>query len=272
MPELLSWGFEEKDLIGGGFDLPKDEKEDEIPEVPVEPVSKLGDLYILGNHRVLCGDSTDESLLREVMGKKTVVDAIITDPPYGIAYEESKNWAKADYVKRPIIGDNHKFDYRNTAFPQSKSICVWGANYFADTIPNFYDGNYVVWAKAHSDKENEVFGSAFELCWMYPKHKQMVWFVRRVNMSGEEHGLHVTQKPLDVMRRCIEYTKVPQGGLIYDAFLGSGSTLIAAEKTGRICYGMEIDPHYVDVIIKRYIDFTGKDAVRLSDGKKWSEI
>jgi len=211
-----------------------------------------GQVWEIGKHRLMCGDSTSKEDVGELMrGEKA--GAVVTDPPYGIGYEESKNWAKPDYVKRPVIGDNQPFDFQDIWDETIPIWCVWGANYFMETIPRFKEGNFIVWAKAHSDEENRVFGSAFELCWMYPRHKQEIWFVRRIQMGSEEHGLHVTQKPAEVMRRAFDYHSLELGSLIVDWFLGSGTTMVAAEQTGRICYGMEISPAYIAVTLERML-------------------
>jgi len=243
----------------------KEVVEDEVPEVSDEPAaSKLGEMYQLGRHRLLCGDSTKIEDVEKLMdGKKA--DMILTDPPYGIAYKESKNWAKPTYVKRPIIGDDKPFDYTTIAWPKCDIWCIWGANYFCNTIPNFYDGNFIVWAKAHSDQENDVFGSSFELAWMYPSHKQMIWYVRRINMGKEEHGLHVTQKPIEIYIRAMKYHSLAENTNIVDLFGGSGSTLIACEQTNRTCKMMELDPNYVDTIRKRYANFIKK-------GEEWQTV
>jgi site-specific DNA-methyltransferase (adenine-specific) len=249
--DLLEWGFDEKDLK-----IEQEIEEDEAPEVSDEPaISKLGEVYQLGRHRLMCGDSTKIEDVEKLMNGQNA-DMILTDPPYGIAYKESKNWAKPTYVKRPIIGDDKPFDYTTTAWPKCDIWCVWGANYFCNTIPNFYEGNFIVWAKAHSDIENETFGSSFELAWMYPKHKQTIWYVRRINMGKEEHGLHVTQKPIEVCVRAMKYHSLPEDKIVVDLFGGSGSTLIACEQTNRVCYMCELDEKYVDVIRKRYWKFT----------------
>jgi len=229
---------------------------DKAEELRVKWGVESGQLWQLGEHRLICGDCTDKAVVERVMGGEKL-SAMITDPPYGIAYEESKNWAKPDYVKRPVIGDNKPYDALDIWNSDIPVWCLWGANYYSNTIPVYADGNYVVWAKAHSDDENKVFGSAFELCWMYPKHKQEVWFVRRINMSGEEHGLHVTQKPIEVIERCIEYHRLGDDAIIGDFYLGSGTTLIACERLGRKCRAVEISPAYCAVAIQRWVDVTG---------------
>lgn len=265
--ELKTLDEELLDLTGFDRDLiiEPDEKDDEVPPVPEEPQSKLGDLYELGNHRVLCGDSTKlEDVERLMDGKKA--DMVFTDPPYGIALKVKKNYASRKENKKaeeyePILGDEKEFDmtkvFENI---DSKKWWVWGADYLYRTIPNFQKGNLVVWAKRHSEAENKVFGSAFELCWVYPYCKKEIWFIRAINQSSEALGAHPTQKPTELGVRAIS-RNTDEGGMVVDAFLGSGSTLIAAEKTGRICYGCELDERYVDVIVQRYVDYTGNKTV-----------
>ncbi len=232
--------------------------EDYVPE-KAPAIAKLGDVFKLGEHRLMCGDSAGHDDVKMLLGGGKV-DMVCTDPPYGINYVATRNWAKPDDDTRDIIGDAEPYDFRRIHNPKIPVWAVWGANYFCETIPDYKSGNYVVWAKAHSDVENDVFGSAFELVWMYPKHKQMVWFVRRVNMGKDEHGLHPTQKPIEIIERCLDYHSMPKNSLILDLYGGSGSTLIACEKTNRKCFMMEIDPLYVDVIIARWEKYTGKKA------------
>ena len=264
-PEMLDLTGFDKDLI-----IEPDEQDDVIPE-NVPPRSKLGDLYELGSHRVLCGDSTqEEAVLRLMDGKKA--DMVFTDPPYGINLTPKKNYASRKENKKSeksenyekIIGDEVEFDmtkvFENI---DCKKWWVWGADYLYRTIPNFHKGNLVVWAKRHSEAENKVFGSAFELCWVYPYCKKEIWFIRAINQSNEALHIHPTQKPTELGVRAIS-RNTDEGNIILDVFLGSGSTLIASEKTGRICYGMELDPKYVDVIVQRYVDYTGNEKIKLN--------
>ena len=112
-------------------------------------------------------------------------------------------------------------------------------------------GTQIIWAKRHSEEENKVFGSAFESLWVSYKCKKVIFFIRPINQSSERLGVHPTQKPIECMSRCIEMSKLT--GAIYDAFLGSGSTMVASHQLKRKCYGMELDCKYVDVIVKRML-------------------
>lgn len=249
-----------------GFDrdllIEPSEEDDVVPAVPEEPQSVLGDLYELGGHRILCGDSTKiEDVERLMDGKKA--DMVFTDPPYGMRLDtdySKMGGSKTKYDK--IIGDDADFDisFIFSILP-SPIYYIWGAEYLYDTIPNFKQGSLVVWAKRQSEAENKVFGSAYELCWVFPKIKKEIWFIRGINQSSERLGAHPTQKPTELGVRAIK-DRTEEGNLIGDLFLGSGSTLIASEKTGRICYGMELDPKYVDVIVQRYVDYTGNATIK----------
>ena len=240
--------------------------EDEAPEVDedTEPIAKLGDIWQLGRHRLMCGDSTDKSTVELLMdGKKA--DMVFTDPPYGMNLD-------TDYSKMPgtkthyrkVIGDEKEFDMTKV-FENIKSPVwyVWGADYLYKTIPNFDEGVYIVWSKRMSDEENKVFGSAYELCWTFPKRKKEVWFVRGINQSSERLGEHPTQKPTELCIRALKQNENAKN--IVDFFGGSGSTLIACENYGRTCYMMELDPKYCDVIIKRWETLTGEKAVLIND-------
>lgn len=267
-PEMIDLSGFEKDLI-----IEADEKDDEVPEAPKEPCSKLGDLYELGGHRVLCGDSTKIDDVERLMdGKKA--DMVFTDPPYGMRLDtdySKMGGSKTKYDK--IIGDDADFDisFIFSILP-SPIYYIWGAEYLYDTIPNFKQGSLVVWAKRQSEAENKVFGSAYELCWVFPKIKKEIWFIRGINQSSERLGAHPTQKPTELGVRAIK-DRTEEGNLIGDLFLGSGSTLIASEKTNRVCYGMELDPKYVDVIVQRYVDYTGNNKIK-KNGEEiiWQKI
>ena len=142
---------------------------------------------------------------------------------------------------------------------ESKIWYIFGADYLYKSIPFFDKGSLIVWAKRQSEEELKVFGSAFELVWTYPKKKKTIWFERAINQSLERLGEHPTQKPTALAKRAIK-NSLKRGQIILDPFGGSGSTLIACEQTNRICYMMEIDPKYVDVIIERFEKFTGNTA------------
>jgi DNA modification methylase len=235
--------------------------EDAVPNVPEEPKTKLGDIYILGNHRLMCGDSTSIDAVEKLMdGNKA--DMVFTDPPYGMRLDTDYSKMGATKTKyRQVIGDHEDFNAQDIfGVIQSPIYYLWGADYYSDTIPLYKDGSYFVWSKAQSESENSVFGSRFELCWRYPKKKKEVWFVRGINQSSERLGEHPTQKPTELTIRAVELETKPKA-IVVDLFGGSGSTLIGCEKTNRYARLMELDPKYCDVIVKRWEDFTGKKAI-----------
>ena len=263
-------GILDIDMCDFGFEALEDEEEAEVVEddfevdLPEEPRAKLGDVYQLGNHRLMCGDSTNPDNIKKLLnGEKA--DMVFTDPPYGMNLD-------TDYSKMPgttthyskVIGDDKEFDMTEI-FKNIKSPIwyVWGADYLYKTIPKFDEGVYIVWSKRMSDEENKVFGSAYELCWTYPKRKKEIWFVRGINQSSERLGVHPTQKPTELCIRALNQNADAKN--IIDVFGGSGSTLIACEQLNRKCYMMELDPHYIDVIIQRWEQFTGRKAVLLND-------
>ena len=257
---LLEWGFTEEEL---DFEAPEKEgktADDQIPE-EVEAICKEGDLWQLGEHRLLCGDATKEEDVELLMnGEKA--DMVFTDPPYGMNLDtDYSKMGKTTTKYKEIEGDSEKFDASFIFQIAADSYYLWGADYYIDTIPKYKNGNLMVWAKAHKEDENSVFGSSFEICYTYPKCKKEIWFVKRIAQLKEHIKAHPTQKPVELSEIAINKRK-PNN--VLDLFLGSGSTLIACEKTNRKCYGLEIDPHYCDVIIKRWEDYTGGKAKKIN--------
>jgi len=258
------------DLLG--FEFPDDHENnpargnegltdpDAVPEV-TEPVVKRGEIWQLGKHRLLCGDSTSKDDVDRLMGGEKA-DMVFTDPPYGMRLD-------TDYSKMPRGGNKYRAvhgddsDYNvNHIFEFDLGVeryCIWGADWFYETLPKGFSP--IVWDK----QPYEVVAGTqnhFECCWVFPKEKRRI--IRRLwtGFTAKEKGqdrVHPTQKPIDVTIDILERG----GASVIDLFLGSGSTLIACEKTNRRCFGMEIDPHYCDVIIKRWEDFTGAKAVRI---------
>lgn len=234
---------------------------DEVPEAPEDPITKPGDLWMLGNHRLLCGDSTNIQHVERLMdGQKA--DMVFTDPPYGMNLDtDYSKMGTSTKSYKPVHDDDKPFDAgAMMRLLPSPIWYIWGADYFCKSIPIWEQGSTLVWAKAHSEDENKVYGSSFELCWRYPKAKKELWFVRRIHMTDEHLKAHPTQKPCELPVRAIEKDSKP-GQLIVDLFGGSGTTLIACEKTNRHCRMMELDPAYCDVIVKRWEDFTGNTAI-----------
>lgn len=278
------------DLTGFDKDLliEPDEADDIIPE-NVPSRSKLGDLYELGQHRVLCGDSTQqEAVLRLMDGKKA--DMVFTDPPYGVDYSnaERPNPSKSDLGK--IKNDNIDLSdflpkvYVNLdIFSQSNcSFYIWYAD--KTTVP-FYSSlektaikfcQMLIWKKpmllgrgryqyAHEPCIFAVKGTPYQI---KDRKKTTVWDFGGYDKSKNKHP---TQKPVFLAEEAIINSSNGSNNIVLDLFLGSGSTLIASEKTGRICYGMELDPKYIDVIVQRYVDYTGQtELVKNGKIEKWT--
>ena len=263
--DILANEWDAEELNEWGLDVWTGEPEetegltdpDEVPEAPEEPKTKLGDLYILGEHRVLCGDSTKAEDVEKLMnGEKA--DALITDPPYGVSYKSPSGKGLTNRGDYDIIkGDNVDFD-PSCLFGHCESVVTWGANHYANLLPP--SARWLVWDKREGDAINK--NSDCELAWCSQGGSARLFHHKWNGMikasERQDKRMHPTQKPIALFEwvfECIE-----SGNLILDLFLGSGSTLIAAEKTNRKCYGMELDPKYCDVIVKRWEDFTGKKA------------
>jgi DNA modification methylase len=255
-PMLELSGFD-KDLI-----IEPDEKDDEVPEVPTEPQSKLGDLYELGQHRVLCGDSTKiEDVERLMDGKKA--DMVFTDPPYGMNLDTEyvKNGTVKGNTYDKVIGDDRDFNYQDFSWIDCTEQFWWGADYYAKTLPN--KGSWFVWDKKKEDLDASI-GSGFEICWSKTPHKKEMIRILWSGFTAKERNesrSHPTQKPVELCKWFISKYSDKSDNIL-DLFLGSGSTLIAAQKTGRICYGMELDCKYVDVCIERWCKYTGITKIK----------
>jgi site-specific DNA-methyltransferase (adenine-specific) len=259
-----------------GFDVtdlptkPADENDDIIPEPPAEPISKLGDVWQLGRHRLMCGDSSHKSTLDKLMnGQKAKI--VYTDPPYGMNLDTDYTQMGSNRSYDSVIGDDKQFDARFLLdyFGYCKEIFLWGADYYVETLNRKYPnlGSWLVWDK-YSDQERAGlldgrFGSGFETVWSKAKHaRQLVRILVKTNYTsrGDETRVHPTQKPVELAAWFInKFTKAKD--LLVDIYGGSGSTLIACEQTDRTCFMMELDPKYVDVIIKRWETLTGQTAV-----------
>jgi hypothetical protein len=262
-----------KDLDSGGLDMdltgfdmhaleellaetnPPDITEDEVPDLPVDPITKAGDLWILGDHRLLCGDSTKaEDVERLMAGEKA--DSIVTDPPYGIgSLMHGGTWAKKQDKQFLMMREwdaTTSQQFFDMVVALGVPSVVWGGNYFMTPASRCW----LAW-----DKPEFPTMSSVELAWTnMDKNAKRIECPRTHQADGAKE--HATQKPVRVMAWSLEF--VPEG-LVYDPFLGSGTTLIAAEQLGRKCYGMEISPAYCDVIVKRWENLTGKKAVLCND-------
>ena len=244
--------------------------EDAVPDVPVEPKTKLGDIYQLGNHRLMCGDSTSIDAVERLMdGQKA--DMVFTDPPYGVDYKGINNDDRGglEELLRGSFGNYF-------ATSKSGAACyVFHSDKCADIFHQvfrefFHFSSMIIWAKNSLTLSRTDYQSQHEPClygWMkngshsfYGDRKQIsVWKFDKERVEG-----HTTPKPVSLIERALQNSS-KGGDVVSDLFGGSGSTMIACEKLGRQARMMELDPKYCDVIVKRWEDFTGKKAVLLTN-------
>lgn len=252
--------------------------EDEVPEPPPEPITKLGDIWILGNHRLMCGDSTSIDAVDKLMdGAKT--DAIVTDPPYNQETDGGFKGEIGKSLKKQSADIEHMCNFEpETALPLFIAASYKGkmnASVFCnkDLIPRYLNWavdcgfafNILVWKKPSAIPLGGSYMPDVEYLLVFRKSATFNTKVEGVSYSkvltyGREKGLHPTMKPVEMLENQIKIVSDPQN-IILDLFGGSGSTLIACEKTGRNARLMELDPKYCDVIVKRWENFTGKKAV-----------
>lgn len=239
--------------------------EDKAPEVREKTISKIGNVWELGNHRLMCGDSTSVAAVEKLMAGQPI-DMVYNDPPYGIAHSGKGITANGvegnDFGE--IMGDQNisvavdTFNLSITKWP-SATLIFWGANYYCSALPSGY--GWIVWDK---QREGNTFSGA-ELAFVNKGVRLDVFrHMWHGMVKASEHGqsrVHPTQKPIALAEWCFDNYGKPNN--VVDLFGGSGSTLIACEKTNRKCFMMELDPHFCDVIIKRWENYTGRKASRL---------
>ena len=291
--ELTEWGFSNDEL-----QFYEDEPEqgliddDEIPEVK-EAVTKLGDLWLLGEHRVLCGDATKKEDVERLMDNQKA-DMVFTDPPYGISFSgqvlnhtskdgKKINNYKGANTKHNIIkndeltdGDLYTFCYSFLQILKKLSVSSWYICFSQLDLDILLQAmrknqmewrSIIAWVKNQATLSNKdyklryepiVYGQVGKSFYGERFKQEDVWEITRTL----KNNLHPTMKPIDLITKAISNSSL-KNNIVLDVFLGSGSTLIAAEKTNRKCYGMELDPNYCDVIVKRWEKFTGKKAERV---------
>jgi DNA modification methylase len=248
--------------------------EDEVPEPPPEPVTKLGDIWILGNHRLMCGDSTSIDAVDKLMDGNRP-DMVFTDPPYNIDYQGVKD--KREKIKNDKMSDEAFKDFLIQSLYSCETMyvcCSWQyAHIFKDAMESIgrKPKAMIVWDKINPAQHLDKYFKQHELIFYYGDfggHKTVrgdVWSLKR-----QKNTVHPTMKPVEL----IELALNDQAGksVVLDCFGGSGSTLIACEKTGRKARVMELDPIYCDVIVKRWENFTGKKAIHEQTGLEFTEV
>ena len=235
--------------------------EDEVPETPEEPISKLGDIWKLGNHRVMCGDSPFIDNI-DLLTKKEKIYMVFTDPPYNIDYQGVKDKRK---IKNDKMDDESFVDFLTSSLLGCETMyvcCSWQyAHLFREAMIKIArkPKAMIIWDKVNPAQHLDKYFKQHEIIYYYGDFggqktlRGDVW-----NLKRKKNTLHPTMKPVELITMALTDQKDKK--TVYDGFLGSGSTLIACEKLDRICYGMELDPKYCDVIIKRWENFTGKKA------------
>jgi DNA modification methylase len=253
--------------------------EDAVPEVPINPVTVLGDVWILGNHRVMCGDSTSINAVEKLVNS-TKIDLCYTDPPYGINEKGDRTARKTGLAKNHNLKDfkDDTIDYAVEAYQIVEGVLQvqrqvwWGANYYCHALPQ--SNNWFVWDKRVDDKMKDT-QSDCELAWVKSKWSSVrifrhLWKGFNKDSERNQPRVHPTQKPVSLAEWSFDYFK--EVNTVLDLFGGSGSALIACEKTKRSCFMMEFEPHYCDVIVKRWQEFTGKIAVHADTNKPFAEV
>jgi DNA modification methylase len=299
--DLSLTGFDPKELDDLLIAPEADERANATPPLPDNPVSRLGDLWVCGSHRVLCGDATSPEAVAKLLGERKP-SLLVTDPPYGI--ELDSEWrdraglnscgpAEASYMKHRTEGHTETTISGDTradwseAFelvPSLQIAYVWHASVFTREVLNgllrigFLYPQQIIWNKQRTVLTRTHYWYQHEPAW-YLRKKNAPWFGKAgenstvwdspspkfiMGGSDEQKFDHPTQKPVELMRRPI-LNHLKRGELVYDPFLGSGTTLAAAELTERVCLGIEMDPKYVDVVVQRWQTLSGKQAV-LGDG------
>jgi len=290
--DLASLGFDDRELQKLLSDDEEMARAEETPEPPANPVTVEGDVWLLGNHRIICGDSTKADVVDKVLaGVKPHL--MVTDPPYGVKYDAS--WRDERMGKTGVTGtakgkvlNDDRADWREAwaLFPGEVAY-VWHADLHAREVVESLEScqfrmrAQIIWAKSSLAMSRGHYHFQHEPCWYAVREKSgatahwcgardqsTLWKIDKPQKSETGHS---TQKPVECMRRPIMNNSSP-GQAVYEPFSGSGTTIIAGEMTGRHVYAIELNPAYVDVAVKRWQDFTGQKATLEGDGRTFEEI
>lgn len=282
LPDYEGTGFEQADVdlllqsLAGGFGRGKDV--DAVPEAPSEPQTVPGDVYTLGNHRLMCGDSTSVDDVAKLMDGAHA-KLLITDPPYGVDYDggmKKREKLKGDHVGTSIYAD--MMPCVLVACEERAPLYIWLAdNYMREVLGALDDAgleqrSMIIWSKNNAQfMTGAQYKNKHEpLLYMHRKGKKPYWYgpnnevtIWEVDRSPR-NDFHPTQKPVELVERILDNSSKP-GDAVLDLFGGSGSTLVGCEAQGRISYTMELNPVYCDVIVARWENLTGKKAQRVGE-------
>jgi DNA modification methylase len=292
--DLSLTGFDPVEIDGFLFGEEKvDIPDPDAPELSRHPITRLGDLWLCGDHRVLCGDATVADAVALLFGSAKP-GLMVTDPPYGVDYDPNWRERAGLGVQRQIgtVPNDHQVDWSAAyrLFPGNVAY-IWHAGVHAAEVAAGLESaglrirSQIIWAKQHFALSRGDYHWQHEPCWYAVREGKVanwcgdrtqstLWRVANLNPFGgseEEATGHGTQKPVELMRRPILNNSL-RGDIIYDPFLGSGTTLIAAQQTERICVALDIDPRYVDMAIGRWQKVTSHVAVLESDGRTFDQI
>jgi DNA modification methylase len=282
---LIGFGEDEiaKLLIDGNEGLTDP---DVVPEVPTDPVSQLGDVWVLGRHRLVCGDSTDAAAVAEALNGVTP-HLMVTDPPYGVEYDPAwRNRAGLSTTRRTgKVENDDRADWREAwaLFPGEVAYVWHGALHAAAVAESLEASGFairaqIIWAKDrlvlgrghyHWQHEPAWYAVRGTGHWAGDRKQTTLWQIASKGQDADT--VHGTQKPVECMRRPIENNSSP-GQAVYEPFSGSGTTIIAAEMTGRACHAIELSPAYVDVAVQRWQAFIGQQAMLEGNGRSFPEM
>ena len=287
-------GFSEDELIEmlKGEDTEGLTDEDAVPEAPEVPITVEGDVLLLGNHRLMCGSSTESSAVEKLMNGQSP-NTMLTDPPYGVKYEadwraKAKGRVKTDREENSNLKNDDQADWYDAYVLFGGSVAyVWHASAFTDVVMDglrrsgFEIKQQIIWNKNVHALSRSDYHWKHEPCWYAVKPKgdrnwkggrtQMtIWDVKSIIFEDGKTA-HPTQKPVEIYKRPLDF-HTNQGEYVYDPFGGSGTLAIACEQTGRRALVMELDPKYCDVIIKRWQEFTGQEPTHAESGKTFSQL
>lgn len=284
-------------LVGWGMELPVDFSNpsgegltdpEEIPEAPANPVSRLGDVWVMGNHRLVCGDSTSPDVVAKCLnGVKPHL--MVTDPPYGVNYDptwRTKAGVNGGTAAHGLVRNDDRADWRRAwaLFPGEVAY-VWHSGVHSAVVAEslqaagFDIRSQIIWNKGRLVIGRSDYHWQHEPCWyavrkggkghwIGGRKQTTVWDIDKPAKSETGHS---TQKPVECMKRPMENNSKP-GDAVYEPFSGSGTTIIAGEMTGRSVHAIELAPEYVDVAVKRWQDFTGQKAIHEATGKTFDEL